>query len=208
MPEAPRTQPSLLVRLRDARDDRAWAQFVDLYAPLVYGRARRGGLQDADAADLTQVVLRAVASAIRRLEYDPRRGSFRGWLFTIVRSKLCGFRDRRADLCRGTGDSATQRLLEAQPAPDDSAAGWDAECEQRLFAWAAEQVRAQVQEATWQAFWQTAVEGRPGKEVAAALGMSLAAVRLAKSRVVARLRSLVRDAREPKCDELRSALPS
>jgi RNA polymerase sigma-70 factor (ECF subfamily) len=55
MPEAPPTRPSLLVRLRDAQDERAWGQFVDLYAPLVYDYARRHGLQDADAADLIRM---------------------------------------------------------------------------------------------------------------------------------------------------------
>jgi RNA polymerase sigma-70 factor (ECF subfamily) len=197
MLEAPTTRPSLLVRLRDARDDSAWAQFVDLYAPLVYAHARRRGLQDADAADLTQTVLRAVALAIGRLDYDPRRGSFRGWLFTVVRTKLCSFLSRRGPLAQGTGDPATQRLLETQPAPEADSSEWDDEYERRLFAWAVEQVRPAVHESTWQAFWQTAVEGRPGKEVAASLGLSLGAVHLAKSRVMARLRDVVRQARDP-----------
>jgi RNA polymerase sigma-70 factor (ECF subfamily) len=131
MPGAPTTQPSLLLRLRDARDDQAWSQFVDLYAPLVYGYARRRGLQDADAADLMQIVLRTVASAVGRLDYDPRRGSFRGWLFTIVRNKLASFLGRR-DFCQGAGDEPTHRLLEAQAAPEESSV-WDAEYEQRLF---------------------------------------------------------------------------
>src|ERR1700733_8419453 len=101
MPEAPPTRPSLLVRLRDARDEGAWSQFVDLYAPLVYAHARRNGLQDADAADLMQNVLRCVVNAVQRLDYDPRRGSFRGWLFTIVRTQLLNFRRRKHDFCRG-----------------------------------------------------------------------------------------------------------
>jgi RNA polymerase sigma-70 factor (ECF subfamily) len=111
MREAPTTRPSLLVRLRDARDERAWGQFVDLYAPLVYGYARRRGLQDADAADLTQGVLRAVAGAVGRLSYDPGRGSFRGWLFTIVRNQLRDFRERQGRPGQGSGDSGVQRLL-------------------------------------------------------------------------------------------------
>src|SRR5262249_42303195 len=195
MPQAPTTQPSLLLRLRDPRDAQAWAQFVELDAPLVYGYVRKRGLQDADAADLTQVVLSTVASAVGRLDYDPRRGSFRGWLFTIVRSKLANFLGRR-DHCQGAGDSATQRLLEAQPAPDDESSVWNDEGDPRLVAWAAEQVRSQVQDTTWQAFWQTAVDGRPGKDVAAELGISLAAVRLAKSRVLARLKVIVGQASE------------
>src|SRR5437868_6432315 len=59
MAKAPPTRPSLLLRLRDARDGVAWSEFVEVYAPLVYGYARKQGLQDADAADVTQEVLRA-----------------------------------------------------------------------------------------------------------------------------------------------------
>jgi Sigma-70 region 2 len=70
------TRPSLLLRLRDPRDGEAWTQFVDLYAPLVYGHARKYGLQNADAADLSQEVLSAVAGAVGRLEYDPQHGTF------------------------------------------------------------------------------------------------------------------------------------
>ena len=196
MLEAPATRPSLLVRLRDARDERAWAQFVDLYAPLVYGYARRHGLQDADAADVTQTVLRAVASAIGRFHYDPKRGSFRGWFFTIVRNKVLTFLSNRHDFCQGTGDPATQHLLEAQPAPDQETAAWESEYEQRVFAWAVEQVRPHVHESTWQAFWQTAVEGRSAKEVAMALDLRVGAVHLGKSRVLARLRVAIQHARE------------
>src|SRR5439155_20638678 len=91
MAEFPPTRASLLVRLRDPRDEQAWAQFVDLYAPLIYGYARKQGLQDADAADLSQEVFRAIAGAVGRLEYDPARGSFRNWLFTVVRHKLANW---------------------------------------------------------------------------------------------------------------------
>src|SRR5437667_8501877 len=105
MSDAPATRLSLLVRLRDARDDEAWTQFVDLYAPLVYGFARKHGLQDADAADLTQDVLRAVAGAIGKLNYDPRRGSFRGWFFTVVRNKLRNFLSARKRQDQGSGDT-------------------------------------------------------------------------------------------------------
>src|ERR1700739_4499560 len=91
MDDSATTRPSLLVRIRDAADHQAWSQFVEIYGPLVYGFARRLGLQDADAADITQEVLRAVAGAARKLVYDPRRGSFRGWLRTVVRNKVRNF---------------------------------------------------------------------------------------------------------------------
>jgi RNA polymerase sigma factor (sigma-70 family) len=197
MPDAPSTRPSLLVRLRDPQDRLAWAQFVELYVPLIGAYARKRGLQDADAADLTQVCLRQVAAHVGSLEYDPRRGSFRGWLFTIVRNKLRDFRNRPRRLYEGSGDERVQRLLEAQAAPEPAeAAEWEREYRRGLLAWAAEQVRPQVHQATWQAFWQTAVEGKEAKEVAPALGLTVAAVYLAKSRVMTRLRALVREVQE------------
>src|SRR5437660_12160205 len=142
MSDAPATRLSLLVRLRDARDDGAWSQFVDVYAPLVFGFARKQGLQDADAADLTQDVLQAVSGGIRRLDYDPRRGSFRGWLFTVVRNKLRNFAAAQKRPGRGTGDTDAQLLLQQLPAREaEQNAWWEQEYEQRIFAWAAEQVR-------------------------------------------------------------------
>src|SRR4051794_5276284 len=116
MAEIPSTRASLLLRLRDRRDETAWGEFIELYGPLVYGYARKQGLQDADAADLGQEVLGAVVAAIGRLEYDKALGSFRNWLFTIVRNKLAHWRAREGIRPHGTGDTQTLRLLEACPA--------------------------------------------------------------------------------------------
>lgn len=70
--------------------------------------------------------------------------------------------------CQGSGDSAVQEMLLAQPAPEeDQAALWEQEYERRPFAWAAERVRGAGQDSTWQAFWRTAVDGASGREVAA-----------------------------------------
>jgi RNA polymerase sigma-70 factor (ECF subfamily) len=191
MDDSPTTRPSLLARIRDLRDEEAWRQFVALYTPLVYRFARKRGLQDADAADLAQDVLRAVAGAAPDLEYDPRRGSFRGWLYGVARHKLCDFLAAQQRHCPGSGDTAAQLLLAEQPAAE--VALWDHEYERRLFEWAAEQIRGGFKDQTWQAFWQTAVEGREPRETAAALGMSLGAVYIAKSRVLARLRKQVQE---------------
>ena len=196
MAAIPPTRASLLVRLRDPRDEAAWREFVDLYAPLVYGYARKQGLQDADAADLGQEVLAAVAAAIGRLEYDPRRGSFRNWLFKVVWRKLANWRAARGNRTRGSGDTATQRLLEQCPVPEGEEAGWEAEWQERVFAWACAQARPTVSDVTWQAFWRTAVDGRPGKQVAADLGLTVAAVYRARSRVLARLKELVQSVQE------------
>jgi RNA polymerase sigma-70 factor (ECF subfamily) len=196
MDDSPATRASLLVRIRDPRDTEAWAQFLDLYGAVVYGFARRRGLQDADAADLMQDVFRSVAAAAGRLEYDPARGSFRGWLFTVTRNKLYNFLDGRRRQVLGSGDSGAQERLEAAAAPADGEAEWDREYEQRVFRWATERVRGEFQEATWQAFWQTAVEGRSAKEVGAKLGLSPGAVYVAKSRVLARLREEIQQLKD------------
>ena len=192
MADPPTTRPSLLVRLRDAGDAEAWGEFVGLYAPLVYGFARKRGLQDADAADLTQEVLRTVARAAGRLHYDPRRGSFHGWLFTVayrqVQHFLAGARRRAC----GSGDSVVQLLLEEQTAPEpEEATRWNKEYEQQLLARAIDRVRGLFRDSTWRAFWLTAVEGKKAREAADALGMSVTAVYMAKSRVLCQLRKQV-----------------
>jgi RNA polymerase sigma factor (sigma-70 family) len=197
MADFPLTRASLLVRLRNPKDEATWRQFVDLYTPLVYGYARKAGLQDADAADLSQDVLSAVAGAVGRLEYDPRRGTFRNWLFTVVRRKLSNWRVARGNRLRGTGDPATQNLLDNCVAPEGAEVEWEAEWERRLVAWACEQVRHDVAEITWQAFWRTAIDGQPIKQVAADLGVNLGVVYHARSRIVARLKELVQSVQEP-----------
>ena len=192
MAESVTTRPSLLARIKDTGDRQAWAEFVDIYAPLIYGFAQKQGLQEADAADLTQEVLGAVARSAARLDYDPARGTFRGWLFTVVRNELCNFAAARKRQQAGSGDTDMKRRLEQQPAPSaDDAAAWESDYERRLFALACEQVRRDFQESTWQAFWLTAIRGRSGKEVAGILGMTTAAVYLAKRRVIARIRQQI-----------------
>ena len=138
--------------------------------------------------------LQAVSGGIRKLDYDPRRGSFRGWLFTVVRNKLRHFLAAQRRPGRGTGDSDAQHRLQELPArEEDETVWWDEEYERRVFAWAAEQVRGTFSDSTWQAFWQTAVEGKTGPEAARSLGLSVAAVYLAKGRVMARLKELIRE---------------
>lgn len=190
MQTPPLTRPSLLLRIRDAQDRDAWLQFVDLYAPLVYRLARRRGLQDADAADLTQDVLQAVNRAAHRLEYDSERGSFRAWLFTVTRNKIHSF----LAACKRRGRRQGDINLDEYPAREqEEKEFWEQEYEERLFDWACEQVRDSFQGNTWQAFWLTAVEGRVPTKVAKQLGISVGAVYIAKSRVLARLRERIRE---------------
>jgi RNA polymerase sigma factor (sigma-70 family) len=196
MDESSATRHSLLVKLRDPTNAGAWHEFVALYEPLVYRLARRKGLQDADARDLCQEVFRTVAQAIERWDPDPARGRFRGWLSRITRNLLVNFLTRQSP-ARGSGTTSVQDLLDALPAHDPSATAlFEAEYRRRLFQWAAEQVQGELTAATWHAFWRTAVEGRTPKDVAAELGLSVGAVYIARSRVLARLRQRIEQSGE------------
>jgi RNA polymerase sigma factor (sigma-70 family) len=189
MSDSTTTRPSLLLRLRDPMDERAWGEFVEIYGPLIHRLARRRGLQHADAADLVQEVFRAVAGAIGRYDPDPARGSFRGWLSTIARNLIVNLLEAQRRHPRGTGDSEWHRLLEEQPAPDSpQSAVFDAEYRLHILDWAAERVRDEFPEPTWLAFWKTGVEGQSARDAARTLGLSVGTVYQYKSRVVARIR--------------------
>lgn len=181
------TRPSLLVRIRDGQDREAWCEFVRLYAPLVYGFARKRGVGDADAADLVQDVLQQVATSARRFDYDRARGTFRSWLFKVTRNRLNTFRHADREYNRGSGDSAVQALLERQPADNGDADLWDREYKRRLLNVAAQQVRQEFEDASWQAFWQTTYDGKTPQQAAQALKISVGAVYIARSRITARL---------------------
>lgn len=188
MGDALLTRASLLARLGDCADRSAWQQFVELYGSLIYGFARQRGLQDADAADLTQEVLLAIAQSAGRWHYDPQLGSFRGWLYGVTRHKIAKLLHARRAQPIGSGDSGTQELLAEKPSPEpDLEALWEREYQQHLFRLAAEQIQKNFAPTTWMAFWRTAVEGASGAAVAAELGLSVGSVYVARSRVLARL---------------------
>src|SRR5438876_6658938 len=113
MADIPATRASLLVRLRDHQDHAAWSEFVRLYAPVVYRFARGRGLQDADAADLSQEVLRSVSASVGA--FDPKLGLFRSWLFTLAHRRLYDFVQRSQRQDSGAGE-ATMQVLSNLPA--------------------------------------------------------------------------------------------
>jgi len=192
MDDAPPTRDTLIAKLRDPADARAWEEFLAIYEPLVYRLARAKGLQDADARDVSQEVFRAVARAVDRWDPDPARGTFRGWLFAIARNLCVNFLARGDRFARGSGDTRTLDRLAAVPATDpDATAAFEGEYRRRLFRWAADQVKEEFTPTTWRAFWRTAVEGHPPAAAAAELGMTTGAVYVARSRVLARLRRRV-----------------
>ena len=193
MADPPTTNPSLLLRMQRPDDQDAWRMFVDLYAPLIYGFGRKHGLQDADASDLTQDVLRSVSNAMKNGKYDSSRGSFRGWLMVVTRNALYKQLKRGTRQPSGTGDTEEQvRLQEIPFAVTEE--DWNEEYQKRLFEWACDQVRDEFRDKTWDAFWRTAVKGEKVQQVCDDLGMSAGAVYVAKSRVLTRLKEQIEQA--------------
>ena len=190
MNAVPMTRPSLLLRLRDAHDTQAWNEFVSLYTPLVFNLCVRHGLQESDAADVTQEVMCVAAQSMPGLEYDARRGKFRGWLLQTTRHRLYQFFARQRRVPQLACDTTIERMLDQEPSEDEQSR-WEEEYRQRVFDWAAVEAQAQFQPATWSAFWLTAVDGASVKEVAGKLGISVGAVYIARSRVIVCLRDLI-----------------
>jgi RNA polymerase sigma-70 factor (ECF subfamily) len=119
---------------------------------------------------------------------DPARGRFRTWLFRIARNLSINLLASRRH-AQGSGDTGVQALLEQQPGPNgDESALFEREYKRELFGRAAARVRGQFRESSWQAFWRTSVEGEGVVEAAQSLGLSVGAVYIARSRVMARLR--------------------
>jgi RNA polymerase sigma-70 factor (ECF subfamily) len=179
------TSLSLLERAR-LRDGPSWLRLVALYGPLVEHWCRRGGAREADVADVAQEVFLAVSEGLARFEHR-RDGSFRGWVRGITRHKMMDYYRRAARQEPAAGGSTA--LLRLQEIPDPEA-GSEADADEvsGLYRRALDLIRSEFEERTWVAFQLTAVEGRDSPSVAEELGMSPVAVRIAKSRVLARLR--------------------
>jgi RNA polymerase sigma-70 factor, ECF subfamily len=191
MPSLPETRASLILRLPDAADAQAWDDFVAVYAPLVYRMARRQGLQPADSDDLVQEVLAAVARSVETWLEKTDRGPFRAWVLRIAKNHAVNALTRHKHRPIGAGGSDVARLMAQQPNNGDAASQFDLEYRRELFRWAADQVREEVAERTWRAFWQSTVEGQPIAAVAEELSMSVGSIYIARSRVMARLREVV-----------------
>ena len=192
------TSLSLVERVR-ANDSAAWQRLVDLYGPLVFAWACRGGLSEEDSADAMQEVFISVSKAIGR--FDPAaEGRFRGWLWTITRNKL---RDhhRRVSPDEARGGDTAMRLLAQLPGHDlperwnDDSSDVTRQDVRALYHRALHLIRSDFEPRTWQAFWLAVVEEKPTSEIARDLGLSANGVRQAKSRVLRRLRLELSDSR-------------
>jgi RNA polymerase sigma-70 factor (ECF subfamily) len=180
------TPVSLLERLRHSPDEAAWTRFVHLYSPLLFRWARQAGLDDGDAGDLVQDVFVILLKELPRFEHDPAH-SFRAWLKTVVLNRWRNQIKRQARAPAQPGDG----FLADVSAPDDSLFE-EQEYRRQLLRRALELLRDEFQPATWEAFHEHGMNGRPAAEVAAELGMTIGAVYAAKCRVLGRLREHLR----------------
>jgi RNA polymerase sigma factor (sigma-70 family) len=189
MTDTPATRPSLIHRLGDSNDQEAWVEFVRLYEPVIYRVLRRYGLQEVDAHDLMQELFVKVAQHVERWEPTKERDAFRSWLRRIARNLALNWLKQRQGRECAAGGSDAYALLCMEP--DDShleSAEFDREVRRGLFKLAAAKVREQVHKATWEAFWETAIVGATPAAAAKQLSMTVGAVRVARCRVLARLR--------------------
>ena len=185
------TSESLLLRIQDPRDRDAWYEFVAIYRPLIFRIGQRHGLQEADAQNLVQDVFGKIEVQAEQWSGGGPAGSFRRWLSTVARNAAIDvIRRVRPDAAVG-GTSVCQRLQAVSDHDDLSEAEFQRALEREAFRWAARRIRGEFTTATWSAFWQTMVDGRPCGDVADSLGKSLGAVYTARSRVMHRLKQEV-----------------
>jgi len=179
------TSVTLLQRVRQRDDQAAWERFVSLYTPLLFRWALRAGLNESDAADLVQDVLLLLMNELPTFEYDPQRGTFRGWLKTLTINKCREIqRRRRSDIATGGENNA----IDGVPANSALEAFWETEYRQHLVRKALEIMRTDFEPTTWQACIEHTVNEKTAAEVGRELGLSEGAVYVAKARVLRRLR--------------------
>lgn len=184
------TSSSLLVRVRDHADAEAWGRLVTLYAPLLRDWLRRHAVPPHDQDDLVQDVLHAVAQEMPHFSYDREKGGFRGWLRTVLVHRLRNYWRQRRSRPLATGDNQfiTGVLDQLEDSRSTLAQVWEQEHDQHVVARLLELVRGDFETTTWEAFRRTALEGQEVSAVAAGLGLTVNAVKLAKHRVLKRLR--------------------
>lgn len=181
------TRQTLLLRLRDPKDQRAWEEFVEIYTPLVYRFCRKRELNAADTADIVQEVMRSVSLAMKSFEYDPEKGKFKAWLFTAARNAVGKHFKKQANRPITASETKLLRMIEEAPEQVELDE-WERDYQRRLLSWAMEKVKPEFAGRIWKAFEITAIEDRTPEEASREIGMTKNAVNIAKHRVMKRLR--------------------
>ncbi len=190
------TSLGLLERVR-ARDSVAWERLVTLYSPLVDHWCRVCRVPEQEWPDLRQEVFLAVSRTIGSFRKETERGTFRGWLRTITRSKVTDLHRRRPVDGTVVGPVAMAALADPNGNADDESAELErGVVYNRVLAL----LERDFTPSTWRAFWLVVVEERDPIAVAEELRITANAVYLAKARVLRRLREEFGDLLEPPPD--------
>lgn len=188
-----KTSPTLI---RDARtsDPDAWRRLVSIYGPFLYSRLRRKGVAQEDAADIVQDTFLATSKSISQFNLGTGRTSFRSWIWVVARNKMLDHIKRRCHRIQAAGGSDAQiqmlQVVFQENDLDKQETDSSSDCA-LLVNRIREMIRNEFAPTTYQAFLLTTVDDKTGLEVAEELGMTVGAVYKAKSRVLARVRSLV-----------------
>ncbi len=192
------TRSSLIRRLHDWDDQAGWQEFFDTYWKLIYAVAIKAGLSDAEARDVVQETVVAVARSLQAGQYDRAQGPFKAWLHVVTRNRIVDhFRRRQrsvplANLEAGstTGTRPIARLPD--PASLEMDAVWEEEWQKNLVDAATQRVRAKVPPDQFQIFDLYALKGLPVGEVAKLTRASRTRVYVTKHRIGALIRAEAR----------------
>lgn len=196
------TRQSLLDRLKDTGDHASWEEFHCTYRGLVFGVARRAGLNEGEADEAVQDTFLALAKKLPGFHYEPGRDSFKGWLLQLTRWKVVDQLRQRKDgpvEWLPDDDSATSSVLPNVSLPDDFQdfeAIWNAEWERHLLDQALARVKRQVNPEHYAIYHLNVIEERPAAEVRRTLGVGATAIYVAKHRVGAAVRKELRRLRD------------
>ena len=195
------TRWSLIGRLKEVGDDESWRQFADAYGPLIHTVALRSGLGDADAQEVVQETLLAVARKMPEFKCDPAAGSFKSWLLTLTRWRIIDqVRKRERSVAGaesvlsteqpprlGGDDTARTATIDRIPDPHrtELLAIWDAEWEKHLLETATDRVKQRVDPELFQLFDFHVLRGWPAAKAARKVGVSRPRVYFAKYKVSA-----------------------
>jgi RNA polymerase sigma-70 factor (ECF subfamily) len=184
------THPSLLVRAR-AGDEGAWEDLCGVYRPLIVGWLRRQSIPTSDLDDLVQEILLTVVQGLPAFQHPGRPGCFRSWLRTIAHHHSCDYWRSPARRASAPGAGAAAQALAELEDPDSPLNRvWIEEHDRYVLRCLLDMMELEFEPVTLRAFRRVALEGASGTEVAGELGISVAAVYAARSRVLRRLREV------------------
>ncbi len=187
------TRASLLSRVRQPQNHPGWEEFYTRYRGLIYRLARRGGLSESEAQDAVQETMIVVARQMPTFRYDPSKGSFKGWLSTIVRCRVVDQFRRRAH--EPAVDEITLEQI-AATAPSEQEAEWDEEWRQHILKEAITRTREQVSPGQFQLFDLFVFQQVPIPDIKRLLGVNAPQVYVAKFRVGGVFRKALQAVRE------------